>query len=92
MENNSDEKSENGLAEDIIVHPEFRLWLTTRTDVGLPLPAVLVQCGLKLACEAQENFRDTVRINCRVAAGSLNNCVPLWGEAAKDSVFKVEVS
>ena len=85
----SEEKSEIIEAEDVLVHPDFRLWITTRTDVGLSLPAVLIQCGIKLACEAQENFKDSVRTNCRVIAGSLNNCISVWGPAATTSVFKV---
>ena len=92
MESNCDDRTKNGLTEDVDVHPEFRLWLTTRTDIGCPLPAVIIHRGLKLACEAQENFRDAVRTNCQVATGSLNKCVPLWGEAAKESVSKVEDS
>jgi len=90
VENGSDQKSRNDEAEDVLIHPDFRLWLTTQPEFGLSLPAVVIHHGLKLACETQENFRDAVRTNCRVAAGSLNNCVPLWGEAAKNSVFKVE--
>lgn len=90
IENNSDANAENGSAEDVFVHPEFRLWLTTRTDIGFPLPAVIIHRGLKLACEAQESFGNAVRTNCQVATGSLNNGVPLWGEAAKGSVFMVK--
>lgn len=90
IENNSDANAENGSAEDVFVHPEFRLWLTTRTDIGFPLPAVIIHRGLKLASEAQENFGNAVRTNCQVATGSLNNGVPLWGEAAKGSVFMVK--
>ena len=89
-ETSSQQKSETTEAEDVLVHPDFRLWLTTRPDVGLPLPAVLIQYGFKLACEAQENFRDTVRTNCRVVAGSLSNCIPVWGAAAANTVFKVQ--
>ena len=90
VENGSDQNSRNNEREDVLIHPDFRLWLTTQPEVGLPLPAVVIQHGLKLACEAQENFREAVQTNCRVAAGSLNNSVPLWGEAADKSVFKVE--
>ena len=90
QENGSDQNSPNNEEEDLLIHPDFRLWLTTQPEVGLPLPAVVVQHGLKLACEAQENFRDAVQTNCQVAAGSLNNSVPLWGETAEKSVFKVE--
>lgn len=89
-ENGSDQKSRNDEVEDVLIHPDFRLWLATQPEVGLPLPAVVIQQGLKLACQAQENFREAVQTNCRVAAGSLNNSVPLWGEAADKSVFKVE--
>lgn len=92
MGNGNEEKLENNEAGEMLVHPDFRLWLTTQPEVGLPLPAAVIHHGLKLACEAQENFRDAVRTNCRVVAGSLNNCIPLWGEAAKNSVFKVKVS
>ena len=88
-ESSSEAKSEMTEAEDVIVHPEFRLWITTRTDVGLPLPAVLIQSGIKLACEAQENFRGSVETNCRVVTGSLNNCVPVWGQAAANIRVKV---
>ena len=88
-ETSSQQKSETTEAEDVIVHPDFRLWLTTRPDVGLPLPAILIQYGVKLACEAQENFRDSVRTNCRVVVGSLNNCIPVWGAASASTVFKV---
>ena len=88
-QNGSDQNSRYDEAEDALIHPDFRLWLTTQPEVGVPLPAVVIHHGLKLACEAQENFREAVQTNCRVAAGSLNNCVPLWGEAAKKSVFKV---
>ena len=90
VENGSDQKSRNGEAEDVLIHPDFRLWLTIQPEVGLPLPAVVIHHGLKLACEAQENFREAVQTNCRVAAGSLSSCVPLWGEAAKNSFVKVE--
>ena len=88
-QNGSDQNSRYDEAENALIHPDFRLWLTTQPEAGVPLPAVVIHHGLKLACEAQENFREAVQINCRVAAGSLNNCVPLWGEAAKKSVFKV---
>ena len=90
VENGSDQNSRNNEAEDVLIHPDFRLWLTIQPEVGLPLPAVFIHHGLKLACEAQENFREAVQTSSRVAAGSLSNCVPLWGEAAKKSVFKVE--
>ena len=90
LENGNDQNSPNNEAEDLLIHPDFRLWLTIQPEVGLPLPAVVIQHGLKLACEAQENFREAVQTNCQVAAGSLNNSVPLWGEAAEKSVFKVE--
>ena len=83
------EKPEIIEAEDDLVHPEFRLWLTTKTNVGLPLPAVLIQNGIKVACEAKENFRDSVRTNFHVVSGSLNNCTPVWGTAAESSVYKV---
>ena len=83
------EKPEIIEAEDDLVHPEFRLWLTTKTNVGLPLPAVLVQNGIKVACEAKENFRDSVRTNFHVVSGSLNNCTPVWGTAAESSFYKV---
>ena len=89
VEDGNDQNSQNNDAEDVLIHPDFRLWLTTQPEVGLPLPAVVIQHGLKLACEAQENFREAVQTNCRVATGSLNNSVPLWGEAAQKSVFKV---
>ena len=85
------EKPEIIEAEDDLVHPEFRLWLTTKTNVGLPLPAVLVQNGIKVACEAKENFRDSVRTNFHVVSGSLNNCTPVWGTAAESSVYKVNI-
>ena len=88
-ESSSEAKSEMTEAEDVIVHPEFRLWITTRTDVALPLPAVLIQSGIKLACEAQENFRESVETNCRVVTGSLSNCVPVWGQAAANISAKV---
>lgn len=88
--NKSEQNSRNDGTEDALIHPDFRLWLTTQPEVGLPLPAVVIHHGLKLACEAQENFREAVQTNCRVATGSLNHCVPLWGEVAKKSVFKVE--
>lgn len=88
-ESSSEDKSEMTEAEDVIVHPEFRLWITTRTDAGLPLPAVLIQFGIKLACEAQENFRESVETNCRVVTGSLNNCVPVWEQAAANTSVKV---
>ena len=90
VENGNGQNSQNNDAEDVLIHPDFRLWLTTQPEVGSPLPAVVIQHGLKLACEAQANFREAVQTNCRVAAGSLNNSVPLWGEAAEKSVFKVE--
>ena len=90
VENENNQNSQNNDEEDVLIHPDFRLWLTTQPEVGLPLPAVVIQHGLKLACEAQENLREAVQTNCRVAAGSLNNSVPLWGEAAEKSVFKVE--
>ena len=90
VKNGNDQNSQNNDAEDVLIHPDFRLWLTTQPEVGLPLPAVVIHRGLKLACEAQENFREAVQTNCRVATGSLNNSVPLWGEAAEKSVFKVE--
>lgn len=89
-ENGNDQNSQNNDAEDVLIHPNFRLWLTTQPEVGFPLPAVVIQHGLKLACEAQDNIREAVQTNCRVAAGSLNNSVPLWGEAAEKFVFKVE--
>ena len=91
-ESSSEVKSKMTEAEDVVVHPEFRLWITTRTDVGLPLPAVLIQFGVKLACEAQENFRESVETNCRVVTGSLNNCVPVWEQAAVNTVFKVRLT
>ena len=84
------EKPEIIEAEDDLVHPEFRLWLTIKTNVGLPLPAVLIQNGIKLACEAKENFRESVRTNFHVVSGSLNNSTPVWGTAAESSVFKVD--
>ena len=74
------------------VHPEFRLWLISRADNGLHLPAVLIQHGLKLACDAEENFRDMVKTNTRVAGGSLVNCVPMWGQEARHPEFKVKVA
>ena len=83
------EKPEIIEAEDDLVHPEFRLWLTSKTNVGLPLPAILIQNGIKVACEAKENFRDSVRTNFHVVSGSLNNCTPVWGTAAESSVYKV---
>lgn len=83
------EKPEIIEAEDDLVHPKFRLWLTTKTNVGLPLPAILIQNGIKVACEAKENFRDSVRTNFHVVSGSLNNCTPVWGTAADSSVYKV---
>ena len=83
------EKPEITEAEDDLVHPEFRLWLTTKTNVGLPLPAILIQNSIKVACEAKENFRDSVRTNFHVVSGSLNNCTPVWGTAAESSVYKV---
>ena len=92
MENGGEENFKSEEAEDVLVHPDFHLWLITQPEIGLPLPATVIHHGLKLACEAQENFRDAVRTNCRVAVGSLNNCIPLWGEAARNSVFKVQVS
>ena len=92
MGSTSEEKSEMTTeGETMLVHPDFRLWLTTRPDVGLPLPAVVIQSGIKLACEAQENLRDSVRTNCQVALGSMNKCIPIWGPAAENSVFKVTV-
>ena len=84
------EKPEIIEAEDDLVHPHFRLWLIIKTDVGLPLPAVLIQNGIKLACEAKENFRESVRTNFHVVSGSLNNSTPVWGTAAESSVFKVD--
>lgn len=84
------EKPEIIEAEDGLVHPEFRLWLTTKTNVGLPLPAVLIQNGIKVACEAKENFMESVRTNFHVVSGSLNNCTPVWGAAAESSVHKVD--
>ena len=88
----SEEKSEmTAEVETMLVHPDFRLWLTTRPDVGLVLPAVVIHSGIKLACEAQENLRDSVRTNCQVALGSMNKCTPIWGPAAEKSVFKVTV-
>ena len=87
-----EEKSEiTTEAETMLVHPDFRLWLTIRPDVGLPSPAVVIHSGIKLACEAQENLRDSVRTNCEVALGSMNKCIPIWGPAAENSVFKVTV-
>lgn len=88
-ESRDEERSEMTEAEDVLVHPDFRLWLTTRPDVGLPLPAVLIQYGVKLACEAQETLRESVRTNCAVVAGSLNNCIPVWGDAMVNTPFKV---
>ncbi|XP_029192398.2 LOW QUALITY PROTEIN: dynein heavy chain domain-containing protein 1-like [Acropora millepora] len=85
------EKPEIIEAEDDLVHPEFRLWLTTKTNVGLPLPAILIQNGIKVACEAKENFRDSVRTNFHVVSGSLNNCTPVWGTAAESSVYKSDI-
>ena len=90
VEDGNDQNSQNNDAEDVLIHPDFRLWLTTQPEVGLPLPAVVIQHGLKLACESQKNFREAVQTNCRVATGSLNNSVSLWGEAAEKFVFKVE--
>ena len=84
------EKPEIIEAEDGLVHPEFRLWLTTKTNVGLPLPAVLIQNGIKVACEAKENFRESVRTNFHVVSGSFYNCTPVWGAAAESSVHKVD--
>ncbi|XP_073235787.1 dynein heavy chain domain-containing protein 1-like [Porites lutea] len=89
----SEEKSEmTAEVETMLVHPDFRLWLTTRPDVGLVLPAVVIHSGIKLACEAQENLRDSVRTNCQVALGSMNKCTPIWGPAAEKSVFKSELN
>ena len=73
------------------VHADFRLFISTRTDLGLALPAVLIQRGLNLACEAKNNLRETVETNFRVAAGSLVSWAPVWGEAAKTAVFKVSM-
>ena len=88
-ERSPESKSEISEAEDVPVHPEFRLWLTTQADLGLPLPAVLIQHGIKVACEAKVNFKESVQTNFHVVAGSLNYCTPVWGAAAKSSLFEV---
>lgn len=90
-ERSPESKSEISEAEDVPVHPEFRLWLTTQADLGLPLPAVLIQHGIKVACEAKENFKESVQTNFHVVAGSLNYCTPVWGAAAKSSLFESNV-
>ena len=82
-------KSEISVADGALVHPDFRLWLTTRANAGLALPAVLIQYGIKVACEAKENFKESVRTNFRVLTGSLNSCTPVWGGAAENMVVKV---
>ena len=52
-----------------MVHGDFRLFVTTRTDLGLALPAVLIQRGLKLACEAKDTLKESVQESLRVAVG-----------------------
>ena len=53
------------------IHANFRLWLVTRTDIGQPLPAVLIQHGLKLACEAKGCFKETLKNSCEVVLSSI---------------------
>lgn len=53
------------------IHSHFRLWIVTRTDVGRPLPAVLIQHGLKLACEAKGGFKETMKNTCEVVLSSI---------------------
>ena len=53
------------------VHANFRLWLITRTDSGRPLPAILIQHGLKLACEAKGGFKEVLKDSCEVAVTSI---------------------
>jgi hypothetical protein len=66
------------------VHPEFRLFFTIRVDSGKPLPAILIQRGLKLACESKSNFRSTMKQALQVEACSINS----WSSHWKESVFR----
>ena len=60
------------------VHSEFRLFLTTRVGSGRPLPAVLIQRGLKLACESKSDGRTTVKQAFEVQACDIQSWTSYW--------------
>lgn len=57
--------------------------------MGLSLPAVLIQRGLKLACETKDTLKETVRTNLHVAVGSVGKWAQVPGQAVKTAVLKV---
>lgn len=61
-----------------IVHPDFRLFITTRVGSGRPLPAVLIQRGLKLACESKTTYLSTMGQVFEASARSVNSWTSYW--------------
>lgn len=74
-----------------IVHPDFRLFVTTRVGSGRPLPVVLIQRGLKLACESKSRYRSTMRQVFEVGARSMNSWTSYWNTPFTNQI-KVGIS
>ena len=47
--------------KELIMHPQFRLWITTGPETRVPLPAVLNRYAIKLAWDCKEDFQSLVR-------------------------------
>jgi hypothetical protein len=61
------------------MHPQFRLWFITVPEIGTPLPAVIVRCGIKLAWDDKLNYEANAR----------QSFLTLWNKHAhSDKSFK----
>ncbi|XP_072179432.1 dynein heavy chain domain-containing protein 1-like [Diadema setosum] len=53
--------SQSSVYEGLEVHPDFKLIFITTADSNTPLPGLVIQNGMQVACETNTNFKATLR-------------------------------